>query len=208
MKKKFQTNSRVRANEHIRVPQIRLVDEKGEQVGIVETSEGMTRAQEAGLDLVEVAPLAKPPVCRLMDLGKYIYSLSKKEKESRKKQKTITVKEVKLSCKIEEHDYQTKLRKAQKFLERGDKVKLTLFFRGREITHKDLGEKLVQRFIRDLEEDAQVERNDGLEGNIIHVYFAPLPQKPVQKKKSPKKDKETEEENAETQNEQSSQEKI
>jgi translation initiation factor IF-3 len=108
-----------------------------------------------------------------MDLGKYVYSLSKKEKESRKKQKTIGVKEVKMTSKIETHDYETKLRNGRRFLERGDKVKLTLYFRGREITHKELGERIVKRFIEDIAEHGEVERNDGLEGNAIHVYFTP-----------------------------------
>lgn len=164
---------KVRANEQIRSPQIRLIGPQGEQLGIVPVIEGLRRAQEAGLDLVEVAPNVKPPVCRVLDLGKYLYSLSKKEKESRKKQKVIDVKEIKMTSKIEEHDYQTKLRMARKFVERGDKVKLTLFFRGREITHADLGEKIIQRFIQDISDLGELERNDGLEGNAFHLYFTP-----------------------------------
>ena len=164
---------RIRINEGIRAPQIRLIGSKGEQIGIVEVKEGVRRAREEGLDLVEVAPLAKPPVCRILDFGKYLYALAKKEKEARKKQKTILVKEIKLTSKIEEHDYQTKLNHARRFLERGDKVKLTLFFRGREITHVDLGQKVVDRFTGDLADCAAVERNDGLEGKIIHVYLTP-----------------------------------
>ncbi len=157
---------KVRINEQIRVPQIRLI-------GIVPTKEGVRRAEEAGLDLVEVAPLAKPPVCRILDVGKFLYALGKKEKESRKKQKVILVKEVKMTSKIDEHDYQTKLRNSRKFIEHGDKVKLTLFFRGREITHADLGRKIVSRFAEDIADVAEMERNDGLEGNAIHVYFTP-----------------------------------
>ena len=166
---------KVRANEQIRVPQIRLIGSKGEQIGIVPTREGLRRAQEEGLDLVEVSAQSKPPVCRILDVGKYLYSLSKKEKETRKKQKIIDVKEIKMTSKIDEHDYQTKLRNARKFLERGDKVKLSMFFRGREITHADLGERIVQRFIQDLSDVGEVERNDGLEGNAIHLYFIPRP---------------------------------
>ena len=124
---------KVRANERIRSPQIRLIGAAGEQFGIVTPQEGLQRAQEAGLDLVEVAGATVPPVCRIMDLGKYLYTLGKKEKESRKKQKTIDIKEVKMTTKIDEHDYQTKLRNARRFIERGDKVKLVVFFRGREI---------------------------------------------------------------------------
>jgi translation initiation factor IF-3 len=155
------------------VPQIRLIGSAGEQIGIVPTKEGLRRAQEDGLDLVEVAPLAKPPVCRILDLSKYLYSLSKKEKEARKKQKVIAVKEIKMTSKIEDHDYQTKLRNGRKFIERGDKIKLTLFFRGREITHADLGKKIINRFIEDISDVAEVERNDGLEGNAIHLYIIP-----------------------------------
>lgn len=178
----IKNNKRIRANEQIRVPKIRLIGEEGEQIGIVPTAEGIRKAQEAGLDLVEVAPNGDPPVCRVLDLGKYIYTLSKKEKEARKKQRTISVKEIKMSPKIEEHDYQTKLRNARRFIDRGDKVKLTLFFRGREITHQERGEKIIQRFIEDVADTAEVERNDGLEGRAIQVYFNPLggrPKKPV-----------------------------
>lgn len=177
----------------IRVPQIRLIGAKGEQIGIVPAKEGLRRAQEEGLDLVEVAPLAKPPVCRILDLSKYLYSLEKKDKEARKKQKVIEVKEVKMTSKIEEHDYQTKLRNSRKFLERGDKVKLTMFFRGREITHVDLGQKIIARFIEDITDAGEVERNDGLEGNAIHVYFIPKAQGKTIAKKENK--------NAETENE-------
>ncbi len=162
-----------RVNEGIRIPQIRLIGAKGEQIGIVPVAEGIRRAREEGLDLVEVAPLAKPPVCRILDFGKYVYALSKKEKEARRKHKTIEVKEVKISSKIEEHDYQTKLRNARRFLEKGDRVKLTLFFRGREITHLEFGERLIERFTQDVNDWATVERNTGLEGRAIQVYFAP-----------------------------------
>jgi translation initiation factor IF-3 len=161
--------SKVRVNEQIRVPQIRLIGAKGEQIGIVPTKDGLRRADEAGLDLVEVAPLAKPPVCRILDFGKYLYSLEKKEKEARKKQKVIAVKEVKITSKIEEHDFQTKLRNARNFVERGDKVKLSMMFRGREITHLDLGRKIINRFIDEISDVAEVERNVGLEGNTFHV---------------------------------------
>lgn len=164
---------KVRANEQIRVPQVRLIGYKGEQVGIVPTKDALRRAQEEGYDLVEVAPLAKPPVCRILDLSKYLYTLEKKEKDARKKQKVIDVKEMKFTSKIDEHDYQTKLRNSRRFLERGDKVKFTMFFRGREITHADLGRKILSRFIEDISDVGELERNDGLEGNAIHAYFIP-----------------------------------
>lgn len=186
-----QQSKRVRANEQIRVPQIRLIGSKGEQIGIVPTRDALRRAQEEGLDLVEVAPLVKPPVCRILDLGKYLYSLSKKDKEARKKQKVIEIKEIKMTSKIEEHDYQTKLRSAITFVGRGDKVKLTMFFRGREITHAELGRKIIERFTQDLSEFADMERNDGLEGNAFHLYFvAKTPvkkSKPAEKAPGPKK---------------------
>ncbi len=186
--------NKVRINEGIRAPQIRLIGAKGEQLGIVDVREGVRLAREEGLDLVEVAPLAKPPVCRILDFGKYLYALSKKEKESRKKHKTIEIKEIKLTSKIEEHDYQTKLSHAKKFLERGNKVKLTLYFRGREITHMDIGENMIKRFIADLSDWGAIERNDGLEGKSIQIYIAPK----VGKKTGTRTVKE--EENAETEN--------
>lgn len=169
----MKTTRKVRANEQIRVPEVRLIGDDGSQLGVMPTRQALEKAKAIGLDLVEVAPNVRPPVCRLMDVGKYIYALSKKEKEARKKQKVINIKEVKLTSKIEEHDYQTKLRNARRFIERGDKVKLTLMFRGREITHKELGERVIAKFIEDMSDVAEVERNDGLEGNSIHLYFAP-----------------------------------
>ena len=165
---------KVRANERIRSPQIRLIGAAGEQFGIVTPQDGLARAQEAGLDLVEVAGTTVPPVCRIMDLGKYLYTLGRKEKESRKKQKTIDIKEVKMTTKIDENDYQTKLRNARRFIERGDKVKLVVFFRGREIVYVDKGRKLVARFVQDLADVAMVERNDGLEGKAIMLYLAKI----------------------------------
>ena len=173
---------KVRANEHIRVPQVRLIGAAGEQIGVVPTREALIRAQTEGLDLVEVAAAVNPPVCRIMDLGKYLYSLSKKEKESRKNQKVVNIKEVKMTSKIEEHDYQTKLRNSRRFIEEGDKVKLSMIFRGREITHMDLGQVIVQRFSEDISDIAELEKNNGLEGNAIQLLFSPLPSV----KKSPK----------------------
>ena len=174
---------KVRANERIRSPQIRLIGPAGEQIGITTPQDGLARAQEAGLDLVEVAAATNPPVCRIMDLGKYLYSLGKKEKESRKKQVVINVKEVKMTTKIGEHDYQTKLRNARRFIERGDKVKLTVFFRGREIVYIDKGNQLIARVAQDLSDIAMIERNDGLEGKAIQVYFMKIV--PGVKKKEP-----------------------
>ena len=172
---------KVRANERIRSPQIRLIGPAGEQIGITTVEDGLRRAQDANLDLVEVASTSTPPVCRIMDLGKYLYSIEKKEKESRKKQKVIDVKEIKMTTKIEDHDYLTKLRNARRFIERGDKVKLTVFFRGREIVYVDKGNQLIARFVRDLSDIAMIERNDGLEGKSIQVYLMKI--NPAAKKK-------------------------
>lgn len=189
--------SKIRINEGIRAPQIRLIGAKGEQIGITEAREGLRRAREEGLDLVEVAPLAKPPVCRILDFGKFLYALSKKEKESRRKHKVIEVKEIKLTSKIDDHDYQTKLSHARRFLEKGNKVKLTLYFRGREITHMDLGKRVITRFTQDLSEYGALERDDGLEGKAIHLYIAPK----VGKKGTSSTSLKSSESDAKTQNE-------
>ncbi|HQB93857.1 MAG TPA: translation initiation factor IF-3 [Candidatus Omnitrophota bacterium] len=172
---------KVRANERIRSPQVRLIGAAGEQIGITTVQDALRKAQEVNLDLVEVSATSVPPVCRIMDLGKYLYALEKKEKESRKKQKVIDVKEIKMTTKIEDHDYQTKLRNARKFIERGDKVKLTVFFRGREIVYVDKGNQLIARFVQDLSDIAMIERNVGLEGKMIQVYLMKI--NPVTKKK-------------------------
>ncbi len=169
----------IRANERIRVAEVRLIDQNGKQAGVMATKDALLLAESAGLDLVEVASEAKPPVCRILDFGKYLYDLGKKDKDARKKQKVIAVKEVKLSAKIGEHDYQTKLRSAIRFIERGDRVKLTMFFRGREITHIDIGRRIIARFTEDLSSVADVEKDAGLEGRMIHMYFVAKP--PTQK---------------------------
>ncbi len=148
--------------------------------------EGVTLARQEGLDLVEISPSAKPPVCRILDVGKYYYTLEKEEKLARKKHHVIHIKEIKMSSKIREHDYQTKLRNAVKFLNRGDKVKLTMFFRGREITHVNLGQQILDRLIQDLSDVAMVEKNLGLEGTSIVMVFTPKPSSTKKKEKSTK----------------------
>ena len=137
--------------------------------------EGVQKAREEGLDLVEISPTAKPPVCRILDFGKYLYTLEKEEKLARKKQHIVQIKEIKLTSKIREHDYQTKLRSAIKFLERGDKVKLTMYFRGREVTHLNLGRAILDRFTEDVTDIAEVEKNTGLEGRMITIHLNPRP---------------------------------
>ncbi len=177
---------KVRANERIRSPQVRLIGSGGDQLGIVSSQDALQKAQDEGLDLVEVSGGSVPPVCRIMDLGKYLYTLEKKEKESRKKQKTVDIKEIKMTTKIDENDYQTKLRNARRFIERGDKVKLVVFFRGREIVYVDKGRQLIARFVQDLSDVAVVERNDGLEGKAIMLYLTKAA--PASKKKEKKEE--------------------
>ncbi len=142
-------------------------------MGIVSPKEGLQIAMDKGMDLVEVSPAAKPPVCRIMDYGKYMFELSKKERESRKKQKTVNVKEVKFRVGIEEHDFQTKARNAIKFIENGDKVKVTIMFRGREITHSELGTVICLKLAKQLEDIANVEKPPKLEGKNMTMILVP-----------------------------------
>ncbi len=162
-----------RINDQINVREVRLVDENGEQVGVVPTDEAMSRAQDAALDLVEVSPTAKPPVCKIMDFGKFKYQQSKKANEAKKKQKQIEIKEVKFRPGTEDHDYQVKLRNATRFLEAGDKVKITLRFRGREMAHRDLGAELLARIEQDLSDLAMVEQRPRMEGRQATMVLAP-----------------------------------
>jgi translation initiation factor IF-3 len=152
---------------------VRLVDGDGSQAGIVPIEEALRRAQEQAMDLVEVAPTAKPPVCRIMDFGKFLYQQKKKAHESKKKQKIIQVKEVKFRPNIDEHDYDFKLKNAIRFLEEGDKVKATVQFRGREMARQDLGHKLIRRLADDLGEAAVLESSPEMAGNRMHVIFGP-----------------------------------
>jgi translation initiation factor IF-3 len=163
---------------------VRLVDADGGQAGIVPVEEALRRAQEQGLDLVEVAPTAKPPVCRIMDFGKFLYQQKKKAHESKKKQKIIHVKELKFRPNIDEHDYDFKLKSALRFLEEGDKVKATVQFRGREMARQDLGHKLIRRFQGDLGEHGVLESGPEMAGNRMHVIFGP-PRHAVKKAASP-----------------------
>ncbi len=157
-------------NEQIRAKEVRVVDSEGEQLGILPLKEALRLAREKNLDLVNVAPNAKPPVCRIMDYGKFKYEQSKREKESRKNQKFITVKEVKVRPNIEEHDLNVKIKNAQKFLLNGDKVKVTVVFRGREITHSELGRKICDKISDALDEYCVVEKRPKVEGrNMIMI---------------------------------------
>lgn len=160
-------------NENIRAREVRLIDANGDQLGIKSRQEALEIAETRNLDLVLVAPKAKPPVCRIMDYGKYRFEQQKKDKEARKKQKVINVKEVRLSPGIEEHDFNTKLRNARKFLDKGDKVKVSIRFRGRAITHKELGQKVLERFAEACNDIATVEQRAKMEGRSMFMMLAP-----------------------------------
>jgi len=152
---------------------VRVIDSDGAQLGIMSARDAQRLAEEKHLDLVEVAPAAKPPVCRIMDIGKYKYEQSKREKEARKKQKTVSIKEVKLRPNIENHDFQVKAKNAIRFLKDGDKVKASIIFRGREIVHTQLEQKLLNRLAENLAEHSTVERHPKLEGKNMIMILAP-----------------------------------
>jgi len=160
-------------NEGIRAKEVRVVGAGGEQLGIMSFREAMQLAIDANMDLVNIAPQAKPPVCRVMDYGKFRYEQQKKEKETRKNQKVVEIKEIRLSANIDEHDYQTKLRNTVKFLKEGDKVKLTVRFRGREITHAEIGQRVLERMAGEVEEYSTIERRPKLEGRSMIMILAP-----------------------------------
>ena len=160
-------------NERIRAPEIRLIGAEGENIGVVTPARAMALAEEAGLDLVEISPNAEPPVCKIMDFGKFKYEQQKRESEARKKQKVIEVKEVKLRPGTDDHDFERKIRDAIKFLEGGDKVKITLRFRGREMAHQDLGAELLRRVADDVAEVGKVENMPKMEGRQMVMMIGP-----------------------------------
>ena len=162
-----------RINDRIRVPEVRLVGPNGEQVGIVRIEDALRLAVEADLDLVEVAPMAKPPVCKLMDFGKFKYEAALKERESRKNQTHTIIKEMKLRPKIDQHDYETKKGHVERFLKAGDKVKITIMFRGREQSRPELGLRLLARLAEDVEELGYVEANPKQDGRNMLMVLAP-----------------------------------
>ncbi len=163
----------IRINERIRAREIRVIDENGEQMGILPPFEALKIARERGLDLVEVSPNAIPPVCRIQDYGRFLYEKDKSESAARKKQKVIVVKEVKFSVTVDEHDYQTKKNQAVRFLNDGDKVKASLRFRGRQMAHRELGYAIINRLIQDIGEAGVVEFMPRMEGTILHAIIAP-----------------------------------
>ena len=161
-------------NERIKSPEIRLIGAEGENVGVVTPQRGMVLAEEAGLDLVEISPNAAPPVCKIMDFGKYKYETQKRESEARKKQKIIEVKEVKFRPNTDIHDYDVKMRNVFRFLENGDKVKVTLRFRGREMAHQELGRQLLERVAADTVEIGKVENMPKMEGRQMVMMIGPV----------------------------------
>ena len=165
---------------------MRLIGETGEQLGVLSTYEALRIARERGLDLVEVAPTAVPPVCRLLEYGKFKYEQTKKEREARKRQKVITLKEMRLRPKIDDHDLEFKTRLIEAFLRDGDKVKVTVIFRGREITHADIGRAILQKVAADLKEAAIVERAPLMEGKNLSLILSPVAPKPQPAAPAPK----------------------
>lgn len=168
---------RVRVNEQIRISPVRLIQDDGEQIGIVSIDEARERARDRGMDLVEVAPEARPPVVKMMDYGKYKYEAARAAREARKKQHIIKVKEVKFRPGIEEHDYEFKVGHVRRFLDEGNKVKLTMMFRGRQITHPELGLEVLARVTEELKEVAKVESHPNMDGRAMSMVVAPLKMK-------------------------------
>jgi translation initiation factor IF-3 len=165
-------DDRLRVNERIRVREIRVIDDTGAQVGIMAPPQALALAREKGLDLVEISPTASPPVCRIMDYGKFQYTEQKRQRQAKKHQKVIEVKEIKFRPKVDEHDYQFKKKHIERFLEEGDKVKATIFFRGREMAHPEIGRRILERLIDDLAEVATPENMPRQEGNQMHTILA------------------------------------
>ncbi len=163
-----------RINRSILAANVRVITEEGEQLGVMPLDKAIERAEMAGLDLIEVSPNAEPPVCKIQDYGKLKYQTQKKAAETRKKQHVVTVKEISIRPGTEEHDYQIKMKKARQFIEKGDKVKINLRFRGREITHKDLGTQMLDRIEADFKEIAKVDQRPKMEGRQMIMVMSPL----------------------------------
>ena len=172
----FQKRTRDRgpkSNNRINSPEVQVIASSGENLGILNTNEAISMAKEEGLDLIEIAPNARPPVCKIIDIGKYKYDAPKKANQAKKKQKTIDIKEIKLRPNIDVHDYQVKMRSVQKFLNEGDKVKITLRFRGREMAHQDRGADLLEKVKEEIDPIAKVELNPKFEGRQMIMVLAP-----------------------------------
>ena len=184
---KRSVKSFIRTNERIRAREVRVIDENGEQLGVMPPFEALKMAREKSLDLVEISPNAVPPVCKIQDYGKYLYEKDKSDRAARKKQKVIVIKEVKFSVTVDEHDYQTKKNQAVRFLNDGDKVKASLRFKGRQMAHRDLGYKIINRLIADIGDAGMVEFMPRMEGTTLHAIVAPgkKPEAPVAPKAKP-----------------------
>ena len=163
----------VRRNDMIRAREVRVIGAEGEQLGILQRNEAIAMAQEVGCDLVEVSSNSEPPVCRIMDYGKFKYEQQKKKQDAKKRQAVVQVKEIKVRPKTDEHDYETKVKHIRRFLEDGDRCKVTVFFRGREIVHKDRGLDILERIVKDLEEVAKVEQEPRAEGRTLQMLLVP-----------------------------------
>jgi len=168
-------DDRIRINERIRVREIRVIDDTGQQLGIMPPPQALALARGKGLDLVEISPTAMPPVCRIMDFGKYQYEQQKRARAAKKHQRTIEVKEIKFRPKVDEHDYQFKKKHIERFLAEGDKVKATIFFRGRENAHPEIGRRILERLVEELGDVAVTETMPQKEGNQLHTILAPRP---------------------------------
>ncbi|WP_215905864.1 translation initiation factor IF-3 [Hartmannibacter diazotrophicus] len=162
-----------RVNREIRIPEVQLIGEEGENLGVIPTQEALAMAAEAGLDLVEISPNAQPPVCKILDFGRYKFLSQKKAAEARKKQKVVEIKEIKMRPNIDDHDYGVKMKAMERFFEEGDKVKVTLRFRGREMAHQDLGYKLLMKVKEETGEIAKVETEPRLEGRQMVMMLSP-----------------------------------
>jgi translation initiation factor IF-3 len=163
----------LRINREIRAPKVRVIDKDGSQIGVVPLIEALARAEQAGMDLVEISPSADPPVCKIIDFGKFRYQLTKKEKESKKSQHQVKVKEIKVKPNTDDHDLQVKMRHAREFITKGNKVRLTCVFRGREMQHPEFGERVVQRMIDDLSDISTAESDAKMMGRSLSVVLAP-----------------------------------
>jgi len=188
--------NQTRKNERIRAPEVRVIDAEGKQLGVMPPKKALAIAKELGLDLVEVSPTAKPPVCRILDFGKYLYEQSKKQKESKSTSTSQKVKEIKLRVSIDTHDYMTKIRRAEDFLDKGNKLKISLQFRGREMEHKDLGIQRVKQALEDLSQVGSPDNEPKLVGRNVSALMSPLPATKRVRKYSTAKKAETEEEEA------------
>jgi translation initiation factor IF-3 len=177
---KRSAKSFIRTNERIRAREIRVIDENGEQLGVMAPFDALKMARERSLDLVEISPNAVPPVCKIQDYGKFLYEKDKSDRAARKKQKIIVIKEVKFSVNVDEHDYVTKKNQAVRFLTEGDKVKASLRFKGRQMAHRDLGYKIINRLIMDVGEAGVVEFMPRMEGTTLHAIIAPVKKAEVQ----------------------------